>query len=559
VWVVLPIAVLLWLLSRRGFKPVECPPFKVIEQNNHLDEVLASAPLPLVLRVSLLGTVQPVCPSDGTIISGYCKNDGGIRLNPPLPACVHEVSSKDVIFGLWHSLATEDRLPPLLDTWGKDARIVLLGSEAGVQGTERYRMNQVLGSNPLLLNTGMVEDDYFSTLGKAFIGLRMMVEMFPDASWFVIAGDDNYVNMPEFLKLLSAFDPSEKLALTRMVHRRDVGCKVAGGAGIITSRAMTKALAPELESFFQEMYDRAKGDVKRLPQEDKFHDMAFQRMVEERGWQFVHLDSLMHEPPGFYFHPQKGSRQSLLSQKTPSLFHFVPGDYLRHLSKLVKTKRCLPPTGLASSVALGIFGGSRSVTNLDEQRIRNTWGEGGKIPYRILHEEGHLDQLQKMLASFPSARWIFLVHADSYPLISNAMMRIEKLQREGAGGARGAALVLQGPLPGESWPRAKEDVILISRPLAGLITGHRGLSNANLVDTVGLKEPDALLLDEGLSLCPDHLEACVPAAIGTISSYTGLRPEFVFSEYSARLSVAHWLLESSNPIMCQAVLKGPSK
>lgn len=75
-------------------------------------------------------------------------------------------------------------------------------------------------------DTGIEQDDYFSTLGKAFIGLRLMLEAYPAKKWFVVLGDDNYVLLDNYVNVLSAFDPEQPWALSRMVHRNKFGCKV---------------------------------------------------------------------------------------------------------------------------------------------------------------------------------------------------------------------------------------------------------------------------------------------------------------------------------------------
>lgn len=82
------------------------------------------------------------------------------------------------------------------------------------------------GRTPCETDTGIVDDDYFSTLGKAFVGLRMMLENYPSAKWFVVLGDDNFVLLENYLNVLSAFDPEEPWAMSRMVYREKFGCKV---------------------------------------------------------------------------------------------------------------------------------------------------------------------------------------------------------------------------------------------------------------------------------------------------------------------------------------------
>lgn len=76
------------------------------------------------------------------------------------------------------------------------------------------------------VDTGIEQDDYFSTLGKAFVGLRLMLEAYPTKKWFVVLGDDNYVLLDNYVNVLSAFDPDQPWALSRMVHRNKFGCKV---------------------------------------------------------------------------------------------------------------------------------------------------------------------------------------------------------------------------------------------------------------------------------------------------------------------------------------------
>jgi len=62
-----------------------------------------------------------------------------------------------------------------------------------------------------ILITGEPADDYRSTLGKGFLGLKKMVESdkHRDKKWFVIMGDDVYLHIPNLVNSLSAFDPEE--------------------------------------------------------------------------------------------------------------------------------------------------------------------------------------------------------------------------------------------------------------------------------------------------------------------------------------------------------------
>lgn len=64
--------------------------------------------------------------------------------------CAFELDKAEVVFGVWHSLATEGRLQPLLETWGRRAQVVLLASSVGVRESKLFREG-VPGSRPHLL------------------------------------------------------------------------------------------------------------------------------------------------------------------------------------------------------------------------------------------------------------------------------------------------------------------------------------------------------------------------------------------------------------------------
>lgn len=53
--------------------------------------------------------------------------------------------------------------------------------------------------------------------------------------------------------------------------------QVAGGASVITSRALTEDLSPHLEPWYEGVLERSKGNVNKAAEEDKFHDISFQR------------------------------------------------------------------------------------------------------------------------------------------------------------------------------------------------------------------------------------------------------------------------------------------
>lgn len=88
-----------------------------------------------------------------TISPGRCSDDAGGLQRPQeirRETCAFDLEENDVVFGVWHSLATEARLQPLLDTWGTRAQIVLLASSVGVRESKLFEEG-VPGSRPHLL------------------------------------------------------------------------------------------------------------------------------------------------------------------------------------------------------------------------------------------------------------------------------------------------------------------------------------------------------------------------------------------------------------------------
>lgn len=87
------------------------------------------------------------------ISPGRCSDDAGGLQRPQeirRETCAFDLEENDVVFGVWHSLATEARLQPLLDTWGTRAQIVLLASSVGVRESKLFKEG-VPGSRPHLL------------------------------------------------------------------------------------------------------------------------------------------------------------------------------------------------------------------------------------------------------------------------------------------------------------------------------------------------------------------------------------------------------------------------
>ncbi|CAM9443080.1 unnamed protein product [Phaeothamnion confervicola] len=546
-------------------------------------------------RLSLFSTLPRNCVPQN-LQPALCDNDARrVKPEPSLRrrTCAHSVTGEDVIFGVWHSLATEHRLQPLLDTWGNRTTIALLASRAGVKGSRLFAPPGPAGwkGGPMLVDTGMAEDDYFSTLGKAFIGLRLMLERFPAAKWFAILGDDNFVVLENYLNLLSAFNPDEPWALTRMVYRDSFRCKVAGGAGIVTSAALTRALAPDLEPFFRDIVARAGGDVRRAAQEDKFHDLAFQRMVETHGggggvWQhrFIHLEELLHEPPGFYFNakgPPRPGAAAGAGIRVPrgALFHYVPGAYMYYLDFVAAAVCTCESTAVAASelasVVAGVYSTDHRLSRLELARITSSWG--ASMDFRPLlprRQSTALQRLRALRAAVPTAAWLLFVPVGSYVVSANVAARLEALRENSVanhhakgGGGDSAEVCLYGDEAGDGGvllSAVLADRLLATDAAAGVESSAADTGLPALVHAVA---PAALLADDGFmaslpawspetavthrrgegggtGVGSEKKSAVCPVTFPMTPDLADLKIEFAFSEDSNVMAVTRYLLES---------------
>lgn len=133
----------LWLYNERAKR-------EAASQNRPADIIFSVQPAGLPRKEA--GTAAEVCVAQ-TLSAGHCSNQDRGILHPQemkRETCSFELESSDVVFGVWHSLATEERLRPLLDTWGAQANIVLLASTIGARDSKLFQPG-VAGSWPHLL------------------------------------------------------------------------------------------------------------------------------------------------------------------------------------------------------------------------------------------------------------------------------------------------------------------------------------------------------------------------------------------------------------------------
>lgn len=137
----------------------------LLEEADRLDRDPAAAPRPPSTRKSLRRVLSVTGSSSGstaattktcvpqTVSPGLCSDEARTVQRPgqnKRDTCAFDLDETEVVFGVWHSLATEDRLQPLLETWGRRAQVVLLASSVGVRDSKLFQEGNA-GSRPHLL------------------------------------------------------------------------------------------------------------------------------------------------------------------------------------------------------------------------------------------------------------------------------------------------------------------------------------------------------------------------------------------------------------------------
>lgn len=126
---------------------------------------------------------------------------------------------------------------------------------------------------------------------------------------------------------LSSFNPDEDWTFSQSSPHPRHGFRAFGGAGIITSRSLTRKLVKLLEPWWQKT---AKGSSN-----DRLHDIAFVRLLASMaGQKLSHIDGLYSQPPGFYL---SSAGKIDIPRGLPllsSTFHYIKGNYMEHLDSV---------------------------------------------------------------------------------------------------------------------------------------------------------------------------------------------------------------------------------
>ena len=238
--------------------------------------------------------------------------------------CRYATAEDDVLVGVWHARRTEPRLRWILDSWGFGRRnVVFLG-----QADDSSACLPVLG-------TGAPKDDFQSTLHKGLMGLARMYDEHPEKKWYVVVGDDTYVNLRNLARVFSAFDAARPWCISEVTNISKYwykGLRMNGGAGVATSRAFVAKLRPLLPRLVETLAAEAAAGRKRLL---NMHDLVFGNLTWSLGLNVTHADGLYSQSPIYYQSidgpGQMVHRRSHLSSglvSRPGVLHYVTGPFM---------------------------------------------------------------------------------------------------------------------------------------------------------------------------------------------------------------------------------------
>ena len=246
--------------------------------------------------------------------------------------CSYPLEPKEIVVGVWHSKKTEAQAQVVYDTWYNSTTTFFLAAEGS-------RSNAL----PLLNVPTVKADDYLSTLGKGLLGLVEMYKRRPQGKWYVVVGDDVYVNGAHMSSLLSAFNPANSWCITHAGRTVKHGFRMYGGAGIATSNSLTKTLAKTLPAQYEEQLRNHARPPRGSSGADasKLHDLAFgaimQRLNKAKSAKsgssvppltITHADGFFSATPGFYL-AEKGRKDVPRGfSPAPASLHYVKGAYV---------------------------------------------------------------------------------------------------------------------------------------------------------------------------------------------------------------------------------------
>ena len=241
--------------------------------------------------------------------------------------------------------------------------------------------------------------------------------------------------------------------------------RLFGGAGIILSRGLVQALAPELVPYFHDLDSKettgkkprhgpgayeAVTHKRRLlaisgapPHKKSAHrsksknvmlspkafllDIALPKFIKSSGFTYYHLVGMYSQPPGFYLTTMAGKRDEPAGlSDTPITFHYIRGDYVHHLDFLAAQMRlcAVPNNWQSTTIGVGLLRGKADRTPGQEQESKDNemqrpWERNlKKVTFR---GSSHclIRTLVALGRELPNLDWYIIVHDSVYVVEQN--------------------------------------------------------------------------------------------------------------------------------------------
>ena len=396
---------------------------------------------------------------------------GGADLYEPgvQRTCAFPTTTEDLVVGIWHSVKTAPRLRWVLDSWHSTSNVVFLGDK-----------NESESCLPNLYGTHAGADDFLSTLHKGLVGLQMMFDAHPKKKWFIILGDDVYVDLPNLAEILSAFDSEQPHCLSEggfQDRNWYSGFRLNGGAGIMTSRKLTEGVYDSMrrvaDYFTRERKKLADekevhGIVTRWMQRHFFsmHDLVFANISWAHGFNVSHVEGIYSQNVRFYMPGSKNLmpgkdavqerrlgqlnlRNYTLNSKLypfPGTFHYISGPFQPWLHTVfLATRQCVVTTDHRNKTDLGATDETAEIerTHGDGAVAVGTFYSSGEKPRKPASShaflsvnlewqvDGNYSKVLPTLLSNDKTQWILLVPSDVEIVPSNVRTLVSDATRLG--------------------------------------------------------------------------------------------------------------------------------
>jgi len=384
------------------------------------------------------------------------------------PTCAYPLVADDVIIGVTICQGTLRRADYIFKTWYQRIPTKFMGhSEA--RGYD-------------IMITGVDADDYGSTLGKGFYGLAKMYEDNPNLKWYGLLDDDCFLYPDGLLTALSAFDPNKPWAFSQsdmgMVRKGGPTVwRMFGGAGIILSNAMVKAMHPTLRQYCFDLEERRRDG--KGGSYEYLLDVALPRQIHSNPvkQEYHRLYGLHSQTPGFYLNTGQGKRDLPNGlPEIPITFHYTWGEYVYHLDYILNNVQLCAPPATERNSRIGV--GALKHNPQDRVARERTWGND--VHAMLLEEKGGrwgndlLGYLVTMYEDMPGKEWyMFMARSDVYvvepnlrhltaqmdPRVPHLVGRMPKGKEASKSPDPAHGIILSGALMAMIWPLANKTLV----------------------------------------------------------------------------------------------------